>query len=58
MLTPCCICLLFIDANHFFFFFLQTALLFAQAMSEKLPRAEGIPSEVRSWSDFAGGKHL
>lgn len=36
----------------------QTALLFAQAMSEKLPRAEGIPSEVRSWSDFAGGKLL
>ncbi|THC98436.1 hypothetical protein EYZ11_002095 [Aspergillus tanneri] len=36
----------------------KTALLFAQAMSEKLPRAEGIPSEVRSWSDFAGGKLL
>ncbi|KAE8390768.1 hypothetical protein BDV23DRAFT_154316 [Aspergillus alliaceus] len=36
----------------------KTALLFAQAMSEKLPRSEGIPSEVRSWSQFAGGKLL
>ncbi|PWY74582.1 carbamoyl-phosphate synthase [Aspergillus sclerotioniger CBS 115572] len=34
----------------------KTALLFAQAMSQKLPRAEGIPSEVRTWSDFTGGK--
>ncbi|KAL5365118.1 hypothetical protein BJX96DRAFT_158558 [Aspergillus floccosus] len=34
----------------------KTALLFAQAMSEKLPRAEGIPAEVRSWSQFAGRK--
>ncbi|PKY02845.1 carbamoyl-phosphate synthase mitochondrial precursor [Aspergillus campestris IBT 28561] len=36
----------------------KTALLFAQAMSQKLPRAEGIPSEVRSWSDFAGTKMM
>ncbi|PGH18487.1 carbamoyl-phosphate synthase arginine-specific large chain [Polytolypa hystricis UAMH7299] len=34
----------------------KTAVLFAQCMSEKLPRKEGIPSEVRSWSDFVGGK--
>ncbi|EQL36833.1 carbamoyl-phosphate synthase arginine-specific large chain [Blastomyces gilchristii SLH14081] len=34
----------------------KTALLFAQCMSEKLPRKEGIPSEVRSWSNFVGGK--
>lgn len=37
---------------------LQTALLFAQCMNEKLPRKEGIPSEVRTWSDFVGGKLL
>ncbi|KAK4158126.1 hypothetical protein C8A00DRAFT_39513 [Chaetomidium leptoderma] len=36
----------------------QTAMLFAQCMSEKLPRPEGIPSEVRRWSDFIGGKPL
>ncbi|TQS32099.1 hypothetical protein Golomagni_07595, partial [Golovinomyces magnicellulatus] len=36
----------------------QTAILFAQCMSEKLPRPEGIPSEVRQWSDFIGGKPL
>ncbi|KAK3996818.1 hypothetical protein QBC44DRAFT_339021 [Cladorrhinum sp. PSN332] len=36
----------------------QTAILFAQCMSEKLPRPEGIPSEVRRWSDFIGGKPL
>ncbi|RAL03411.1 carbamoyl-phosphate synthase (glutamine-hydrolyzing) CPA2 [Aspergillus ibericus CBS 121593] len=36
----------------------KTALLFAQAMSQKMPRAEGIPSEVRTWSDFTGGKLL
>ncbi|EDN06097.1 carbamoyl-phosphate synthase [Histoplasma capsulatum] len=36
----------------------KTALLFAQCMSEKLPRKEGIPSEVRSWSNFVGGKLL
>ncbi|KAM5477191.1 carbamoyl-phosphate synthase (glutamine-hydrolyzing) cpa2 [Microsporum audouinii] len=34
----------------------KTALLFAQCMSEKLPRKEGIPSEVRSWSNFVGRK--
>ncbi|OAX84032.1 carbamoyl-phosphate synthase arginine-specific large chain [Emergomyces africanus] len=34
----------------------KTALLFAQCMSEKLPRQEGIPPEVRSWSNFVGGK--
>ncbi|KAL2216376.1 carbamoyl-phosphate synthase mitochondrial precursor [Thermoascus aurantiacus ATCC 26904] len=36
----------------------KTALLFAQCMSEKLPRKEGIPPEVRSWSEFVGGKLL
>ncbi|KAK7419005.1 carbamoyl-phosphate synthase (glutamine-hydrolyzing) cpa2 [Neonectria magnoliae] len=36
----------------------QTAILFAQCMSEKLPRSEGIPSEVRQWSNFIGGKPL
>ncbi|EGD96021.1 carbamoyl-phosphate synthase [Trichophyton tonsurans CBS 112818] len=34
----------------------KTALLFARCMSEKLPKKEGIPSEVRSWSDFVGRK--
>lgn len=33
-------------------------MLFAQCMSEKLPRKEGIPSEVRRWSDFVGNKDL
>ncbi|KAH8788850.1 hypothetical protein F5883DRAFT_658731 [Diaporthe sp. PMI_573] len=36
----------------------QTAILFAQCMSEKLPRPEGIPSEVRRWSEFLKGKPL
>ena len=36
----------------------QTAVLFAQCMNEKLPLKEGIPSEVRSWSDFVGGRPL
>ncbi len=36
----------------------QTAILFAQCMSEKLPRKDGIPSEVRRWSEFIGGKPL
>ncbi|KAM7189992.1 hypothetical protein V8F20_009926 [Naviculisporaceae sp. PSN 640] len=36
----------------------QTAMLFAQCMSEKLPRPEGIPSEVRRWSEFIHGKPL
>ncbi|CAJ2501770.1 Uu.00g046230.m01.CDS01 [Anthostomella pinea] len=36
----------------------QTAMLFAQCMSEKLPRKEGIPTEVRRWSEFIGGKPL
>lgn len=33
---------------------LQTALLFAQCMEAKLPRKEGIPGEVRRWSEFIG----
>lgn len=37
---------------------LQTAQLFAQCMNEKLPRGDGIPSEVRSWSNFVGNKLL
>ncbi|KAJ5637106.1 Carbamoyl-phosphate synthase arginine-specific large chain [Penicillium lividum] len=36
----------------------KTAQLFAQCMNEKMPRAEGIPSEVRTWSNFVGGKLL
>ncbi|RDA93145.1 hypothetical protein CP533_4094 [Ophiocordyceps camponoti-saundersi (nom. inval.)] len=36
----------------------QTAILFAQCMNQKLPRKEGIPSEVRRWSEFIGGKPL
>ncbi|PHH55815.1 Carbamoyl-phosphate synthase arginine-specific large chain [Ceratocystis fimbriata CBS 114723] len=36
----------------------NTAMLFAQCLSEKLPRSEGIPSEVRRWSDFINGKPL
>ncbi|RMD42610.1 hypothetical protein DV735_g2505, partial [Chaetothyriales sp. CBS 134920] len=36
----------------------KTAVLFAQCMNEKLPRQEGIPSEVKSWSEFAGGKMM
>ncbi|KAK4159157.1 hypothetical protein QBC43DRAFT_327684 [Cladorrhinum sp. PSN259] len=36
----------------------KTAILFAQCMSEKLPRPEGIPPEVRRWSEFIGGKPL
>jgi carbamoyl-phosphate synthase large subunit len=34
----------------------RTAVLFAQCMSEKMPKKEGIPSEVRPWSDFVGGR--
>ncbi|KAF3046522.1 carbamoyl-phosphate synthase (glutamine-hydrolyzing) cpa2 [Didymella heteroderae] len=36
----------------------KTAVLFAQCMSEKLPKKEGIPSEVRTWSEFVGGRPL
>ncbi|KAJ6179515.1 hypothetical protein N7519_009976 [Penicillium mononematosum] len=36
----------------------KTAQLFAQCMNEKLPRGDGIPSEVRTWSNFVGGKAL
>jgi carbamoyl-phosphate synthase large subunit len=36
----------------------NTAKLFADAMSQKLPKKEGIPSEVRRWSEFIGGKPL
>ncbi|CAK4030871.1 Carbamoyl-phosphate synthase arginine-specific large chain [Lecanosticta acicola] len=36
----------------------RTAVLFAQCMSKKLPKSEGIPPEVRRWSDFIGGKPL
>ncbi|KAJ4345707.1 carbamoyl-phosphate synthase (glutamine-hydrolyzing) cpa2 [Didymosphaeria variabile] len=36
----------------------KTAVLFAQCMKEKLPKPEGIPSEVRPWSDFVGGRPL
>jgi len=36
----------------------KTAVLSAQCMSEKLPKQEGIPAEVRRWSEFIGGKPL
>ncbi|KAJ5233061.1 Carbamoyl-phosphate synthase arginine-specific large chain [Penicillium chermesinum] len=36
----------------------KTAQLFAQCMNEKMPRVDGIPSEVRTWSNFVGGKLL
>ncbi|EXJ56987.1 carbamoyl-phosphate synthase arginine-specific large chain [Cladophialophora yegresii CBS 114405] len=36
----------------------KTALLFAQCMNAKLPRAEGIPPEVRTWSEFAGNRMM
>ncbi|KAJ5438648.1 Carbamoyl-phosphate synthase arginine-specific large chain [Penicillium daleae] len=36
----------------------KTATLFAQCMHEKLPRPDGIPTEVRTWSDFVGGKEM
>merc|ERR1711977_182608 len=36
----------------------KTALLFAQCMNAKLPRKEGIPPEVKSWSEFAGSKMM
>lgn len=36
----------------------QTAMLFADCMSKKLPRKDGIPTEVRRWSEFIGGKPL
>jgi carbamoyl-phosphate synthase large subunit len=36
----------------------QTAMLFAECMSKKLPKTEGIPSEVMRWSEFIGGKPL
>jgi len=36
----------------------KTAVLFAQCMSEKLPKQEGIPSEVKRWSEWIGGKPL
>ena len=37
----------------------RTAVLFAQCMSEKLPKKAGeMPGEVRRWSDFIGGKPL
>lgn len=36
----------------------RTAILFAQCLKEKIPIKEGIPSEVKSWSEFIGGKPL
>ncbi|KAK5941293.1 carbamoyl-phosphate synthase (glutamine-hydrolyzing) cpa2 [Knufia obscura] len=36
----------------------KTALLFAQCMNAKLPRQEGIPAEVRSWSEFTGERMM
>lgn len=36
----------------------NTAMLFSECMSKKLPRPEGIPSEARPWSEFIKGKPL
>ncbi|RKU43585.1 carbamoyl-phosphate synthase (glutamine-hydrolyzing) cpa2, variant 2 [Coniochaeta pulveracea] len=36
----------------------NTAMLFSECMSKKLPRPEGIPSEAKPWSHFIGGKPL
>ncbi|KAF2858305.1 carbamoyl-phosphate synthase [Piedraia hortae CBS 480.64] len=36
----------------------KTALLFAKCINEKLPKKEGIPTEVKRWSEFVGGKEL
>jgi len=36
----------------------KTAVLFAQCLKEKTPVKEGIPDEVKSWSEFIGGKPL
>ena len=36
----------------------KTAVLFAQCLKEKLPLKEGIPGEVKRWSEFIGGKPL
>ncbi|KAJ5963745.1 uncharacterized protein N7479_003621 [Penicillium vulpinum] len=47
-----------VDFNVPLFMEAKTAQLFAQCMSEKLPRTEEIPSEVRTWSNFVGGKAL
>jgi carbamoyl-phosphate synthase large subunit len=33
-------------------------MLFARCMSERLPKKEGIPPEVRRWSEFINGKPL
>ncbi|KAJ5171434.1 Carbamoyl-phosphate synthase large subunit [Penicillium coprophilum] len=47
-----------VDFNVPLFMEAKTAQLFAQCMNEKLPRTEEIPSEVRTWSNFVGGKAL
>ncbi|KAF2207646.1 hypothetical protein CERZMDRAFT_107697 [Cercospora zeae-maydis SCOH1-5] len=47
-----------VDFGHPLFMEPRTAVLFAQCMSEKLPKKEGIPKEVRRWSEFVGGKPL
>lgn len=31
-------------------------MLFAKCLAAKLPRPEGMPSEVLRWSEFIGGK--
>ncbi|KAF8476928.1 carbamoyl-phosphate synthase arginine-specific large chain [Kalaharituber pfeilii] len=36
----------------------KTAVLFAQCLKEKVPLKEGIPSEVKPWSEFIGGKSV
>ena len=48
----------FTDKSHNELTHEQTALLFAQCMSANLPRKEGIPPEVRSWSEFTGQRMM
>jgi len=47
-----------VDFNVPLFMEPKTAVLFARCLSEKLPRKEGIPNEVKRWSEFIGGKPL
>lgn len=55
----CLICRNAVDFGVPLFMEPRTAVLFAQCMSEKLPKkGDGVPSEVRRWSDFIGGKPL
>ncbi|TGZ81855.1 carbamoyl-phosphate synthase [Ascodesmis nigricans] len=47
-----------VDFNIPLFMEPKTAHLFARCLKEKLPKVEGVPNEVRRWSEFIGGKPL